>query len=99
MSAIQIWTMLPEFEAVTLSNRPTPKLGNLDATHMRQRDVEADDLSAAYETFQENEMWPGATGDVLVDGSGQAWMAIPPGFVTVNEGHPPRQRPTLRIVE
>jgi hypothetical protein len=109
MSAIQVWTMLPEYEVVLPpSKRPSPNPTNLDATHIRQKDVEANDnnpenmiatLRAVYETFQENEMWPGATGDVLVDHTGQAWMTIPTGFVTVHEGRALRQRPTLRVVE
>jgi hypothetical protein len=108
MSAVQVWTMLPEYEAVTpLSERPTPNPANLDATHLRQKDVEADDrtnmiatLRAVYETFQVTEMWPGATGDVLVDHTGRAWMAIPTGFITVHEeGRAQRQRPFLRVVE
>jgi hypothetical protein len=111
MSAIQVWTMLPEYEAVTPpSNRPSPNPANLDATHIRQKDVEANDnnqtnmiatLRAVYETFQEDESWPGATGDVLVDHTGQAWMVIPTGFITVH-GRPGtsalRQR-TLRVVD
>jgi hypothetical protein len=103
MSAVQVWTMLPEYEAVTpLSERPTPNPANLAATHMRHKVVEADDcgnmiatLWAAYETFQEDEDWPMATGDVLVDHTGQAWMAIPPGFVIVHEGRAQWQPPFL----
>jgi hypothetical protein len=109
MSAIQIWTMLPEYEAVTPpSKRSIPNPANLDATHIRQKDVEADDrknmiatLTAVYETFQEDESWPGATGDVLVDHTGQAWMAIPTGFITVHgrPGTPAQRQPTLRVVD
>jgi hypothetical protein len=101
MSAVQVWTMLPEYEAVTpLSNRPTPNPANLDATHMRHKDVESDaSLRIVYERFQEDADWPMAAGDVLVDHTGQAWMAIPPGFVAVHQGRPLRQRPSLRIVE
>jgi hypothetical protein len=69
MSAIQIWTMLPEYEALTpLSNRPTPSPANLDATHMRHKDVESGtSLRIVYEQFQEDADWPMAAGDVLVD--------------------------------
>jgi hypothetical protein len=104
--------MLPEYEAVTPPSKgPSPNPANLDATHIRQKDVEANDnnnqknmiatLRAVYETFQEDESWPGATGDVLVDHTGQAWMVIPTGFITVH-GRPGtsalRQR-TLRVVD
>ena len=44
MSAIQVWTMLPEYEAVTPPSKgPSPNPANLDATHIRQKDVEAND--------------------------------------------------------